>query len=316
LIRVPDPRLLVGFETSDDAGVVQLTPELALVQTVDFFTPIVDDPYWFGRIAAANALSDVYAMGGTPLSALNIVGFPEKDLELSVLAEILRGGQDALKEAGALLLGGHTVSDPELKYGLAVTGTIHPAQIFTNAAARPGDLLVLTKPLGTGIVCTALKRGVLPDDELERVTQSMARLNAGAARAMRVLGAHAATDITGFGLLGHGMELARGSGVSLEIDLAALPLLPRTLEYAAAGHITGGGRKNLEYVRSHIVGLEGLSEAWTGVLADPQTSGGLLLSIPPEREKDITAAMVAEGVEGAVVIGRVLAGKAFSRAQG
>jgi selenide,water dikinase len=301
-----DPRLLVGIDTSDDAAIFQLTDDLALVQTVDFFTPIVDDPYWFGRIAAANALSDVYAMGGTPLTALNIVGFPDKELEIDVLGEILRGGHEAVHEAGAVIVGGHSVSDPELKYGLAVTGTVHPREAITNTGARAGDLLLLTKPLGTGILCTALKRGALPDAELELVTRTMATLNRAASSAMRRLGAHGATDITGFGLLGHGLELARGSDVTLEIQASRVPLLPGVTAYAGAGFLTGGGRKNDEHVAPFTAWDPTIPPELRSVLVDPQTSGGLLIAVPAGEADRIDAVFAEEGVEVHAVIGRVV----------
>lgn len=302
-----DPRLLVGIETSDDAGVFQLTPELALVQTVDFFTPIVDDPYWFGRIAAANALSDVYAMGGTPITALNIVGFPDQSLPLEILGEILRGGADAAREAGVSLLGGHSVRDPELKYGMSVTGTIHPARIVTNTGAQPGDILVLTKALGTGIVTTALKRGALDDEALAPVIESMATLNRLAAQAMLALDVHGATDITGFGLLGHGLELARGSQVTLELWADALPLFERTLTLAAEGFVPGGSRNNLTHVSPHVHFDDAVSEALRWVMVDPQTSGGLLMSLPAHAVTRLATVMETVGVPLFAVIGRVTA---------
>lgn len=300
-----DPRLLVGIETSDDAGVFQLTPELALVQTVDFFTPIVDDPYWFGRIAAANALSDVYAMGGVPLTALNIVGFPDQTLPMSVLGEILRGGADAAREAGVSILGGHSVRDAELKYGMSVTGTVHPAQIIANTGARPGDILVLTKPLGTGLLTTALKRGALTDADLGPAVQSMATLNRAAAKSMLTLSAHGATDITGFGLLGHALELAMGSQVQLELWADALPLFPQALALAEQGFLPGGGKTNQAHVSPHVHFDEAVREGLRLVMVDPQTSGGLLMALPAEAEGSVHAVMAAEGVATVAVVGRV-----------
>lgn len=306
LPRSSDPRLLVGIETSDDAGVFQLSDTLALVQTVDFFTPIVDDPYWFGRIAAANALSDVYAMGGIPLTALNIVGFPDQTLPMSVLGEILRGGSDAALEAGVTLLGGHSVRDSELKYGMSVTGSIHPARLIRNTGARPGDLLVLTKPLGTGLLTTALKREALSDAEIDGVTRIMATLNHAASRAMLRLNAHGATDITGFGFLGHALELARGSAVTLEILASQLPVLDRALELATAGFLPGGGKTNLTHVSPHVHFDALVSEAHRLVLVDPQTSGGLLMAIPPDQADQIDAVGQSEGLTTFQVVGRVL----------
>jgi selenide,water dikinase len=241
---VTDPNVLVGIATSDDAGVYRLSEDLALVQTVDFFTPIVDDPYDFGRIAAANSLSDIYAMGAKPLTALNIATFPVDDLDLEILARILEGGAAVAKEAGIVILGGHTVKDPEPKYGMAVTGTIHPDKIVTNAAARPGDSLILTKPLGTGILSTALKRGLIDDAGIASAVGWMARLNAKASAAMISVGVHAATDVTGFGLLGHAGEMARGSGVRIELHASRVPFHDRALEWIEGGCIPGGTRDN------------------------------------------------------------------------
>ena len=248
LERRADPRILVGRETFDDAGVYQLSPELALVQTLDFFAPIVDDPYDFGRVAATNALSDVFAMGGEPITAMNIVGFPVGQLPLTVLTDVLRGGQDAVHEAGAHIVGGHTITDEELKYGLSVTGTIHPRRILTNAAAKAGDALVLTKAIGTGILSTAAKRGVLGAAEQAALVQSMTTLNAVASRAAVALELHCATDVTGFGLLGHASHIARASGVTLRIDAALVPVLPGTRDALAAGALTGGAARNDQYL--------------------------------------------------------------------
>jgi selenide, water dikinase len=301
LPRESDPRLLVGRETFDDAGVFRLSDDLALVQTVDFFAPILDDPYRFGRVAAANALSDVYAMGGEPLTALNIVGFPEKALPLSVLTEILRGGQDAVHEAGARIVGGHTVTDEELKYGLAVTGRVHPDRILTNAGARAGDRLLLTKPIGTGILATAGKRGTLAPEHAEGLFASMAALNAEAARAAVDLGARCATDITGFGLLGHARHIARASGVRLVIRHADVPLLPGTREALAAGHATGGASRNAEWLADDV-DWDDCGPDVRALLTDPQTSGGLLVALPAD-----AAARFVERVPGAVGIGDVAA---------
>lgn len=299
LPRETDPRLLVGRETFDDAGVFRLSDDLALVQTVDFFAPIVDDPYRFGRVAAANALSDVYAMGGEPLTAMNIVGFPEKSLPLSVLTEILRGGQDAVHEAGARIVGGHTVTDDELKYGLAVTGSVHPARILSNASARPGDVLVLTKPIGTGILATAGKRGALTPARDELLYTSMSALNALASRTAVALGARCATDVTGFGLLGHALHIARASAVRLAIDVQSVPLLDGARELLAVGHLTGGGARNAEWVAAEV-DWNDTGEEWRALLTDPQTSGGLLVALAPGRVTEY-----CERVSSAVVIGEV-----------
>ena len=299
LPRESDPRLLVGRETFDDAGVFRVADDLALVQTVDFFAPIVDDPYTFGRIAAANALSDVYAMGGEPLTAMNIVGFPEKLLPLSVLTEILRGGQDAVHEAGARIVGGHTIIDEELKYGLSVTGRVHPDRILSNASARSGDVLVLTKSIGTGILATALKSGALSSENEEALCHSMATLNAEAARAAVALGARCATDITGFGLLGHAMHIARASGVRLLIDHDAVPLLPGAREALAAGFVTGGGKRNADWV-SADVDWNDTGDDVRALLTDPQTSGGLLVALDAAQVEAYRAR-----VPSAVEVGRV-----------
>lgn len=307
------PDLLVGLDTSDDAGVIRLTPDLALIQTVDFFTPIVDDAYLFGRIAAANSLSDVYAMGGTPLTALNIVCFPIKDLPGRLLADILRGGADTLREAGVHLAGGHSVDDPEPKYGLSVTGTVHPDQIATNAGARPGDVLILTKPLGTGILTTAAKSDALDEQTLGLAIETMATLNRAAAEAMRAVGigpnraVHAATDITGFGLLGHLSHVARASHVVLRLRSAAVPLLPRARERAVAGFTTGGGAANAAYLESLVAFADDVPADMRDVLLDPQTSGGLCIAVAPERSDDLLAELAKRDVETRAVIGDVAA---------
>jgi selenide,water dikinase len=277
-----DPRLLVGRETFDDAGVYALSDELALVQTVDFFAPIVDDPYSFGRIAAANALSDVYAMGGEPITALAIAGFPAGSVPIEVLTEILRGGHDAVHEAGAVLVGGHTIIDEEIKFGLAVTGRAHPQRLLTNAAARPGDRLVLTKPLGTGLLATAHKEGRLAPALLERLVASMTLLNAIASRAALRVGAQCATDITGFGLLGHASHIARASTVTLRIETAAIPILPGAFEAYEAGARTGGAARNVSYLEARV-DWGRVTEWERALLVDPQTSGGLLVAVPPAR---------------------------------
>lgn len=295
-----DVRLLVGRETFDDAGVFQLTDDLALVQTVDFFAPIVDDPYDFGRVAAANALSDVFAMGGEPITAMNIVGFPVGQLPLSVLTDVLRGGQDAVHEAGAHIVGGHTITDEELKYGLSVTGTVHPKRILTNAAAQAGDLLVLTKALGTGILSTAAKRGQLGMAEAASLVKSMTTLNAAASRAAVALGARCATDITGFGLLGHASHIARASDVTLRIDVSRVPLLPGTEASLAAGALTGGAARNEAYLEP-LVEWGRTTQEQRAYLVDPQTSGGLLVALPKAAVADYLSR-----VHGAVVVGEVL----------
>ena len=296
---VNDPRLLVGRESLDDAGVFVLSDDLALVQTLDFFAPIVDDPYHFGRIAATNALSDVYAMGGEPMTAMNIVGFPTGKLPLAVLTEILRGGQDAVTAAGALVVGGHSVIDDELKYGLSVTGRVHPKQLLTNAAAMPGDRLVLTKPIGTGILATAGKQGTATAAQLDAMIASMETLNRDAARAAVALGLRCGTDITGFGFVGHASHIARASGVTLHIDSATVPLLPGTRDHWLAGARTGGAERNAEFV-STITQWGGTDDAMRGILTDPQTSGGLLLAVPEPRVAEYLAAVPAAVLVGTV----------------
>jgi selenide,water dikinase len=293
LPRSDDPRLLVGSETSDDAGVVVVAPGLALVQTVDFFTPIVDDPYDFGRIAATNALSDVYAMGGTPLSALNLVAFPLERLGADVLGEILRGGHDVVHAAGAMLVGGHSIDDPEPKYGLAVTGTVDPAAVLTNAGARAGDALVLTKPLGVGAISTALKRGAAGLDELAVAVEAMTTLNADAAAAARAAAASAMTDVTGFGLLVHLHELALASGLSAEIEAAAVPALPG-VEALLRGDdaVSGGSRRNREHAEGFTAFDAGVEEWRRRLVTDATTSGGLLVAVAADRAADLPGPVV------------------------
>ena len=296
-----DPRLLVGRETFDDAGVFVVSDDLALVQTVDFFAPIVDDPYTFGRIAAANALSDVYAMGGEPLTALNIVGFPTGSAPLEVLTEILRGGQDAVHEAGAVIAGGHSIIDEEIKYGLSVTGRADPRRLLTNDSAKVGDRLVLTKPIGTGLLATAAKTGAVGESDYRAMIASMAALNRDASRAALAVGATCATDITGFGLLGHASHIARASGVSLEIRATAVPVLSGAREAWRAGARTGGAERNARYLEP-IVDWGSVSEEDRALLMDPQTSGGLFVALPAAAARDYNAR-----VTGAVEVGTVVA---------
>jgi selenide, water dikinase len=289
----------VGRETFDDAGVFVLAPDLALVQTVDFFAPIVDDPYLFGQIAAANALSDVYAMGGEPLTALNVVGFPAGKLPLDVLGRILQGGQDKVHEAGALVVGGHTIIDEELKFGVAVTGRVHPDHLLTNAAARPGDRLVLTKALGTGLLATAEKQGDLSDADARTLHDSMRALNAVAARVAVDLGIRCATDVTGFGLLGHASHIARASGVTLAIRAGAVPTLPGGVAAWVRGVRTSGAERNLAFLRDKVE-WGTADDAARAILLDPQTSGGLLVAVPRDRLADYVSR-----VPDAVEIGEV-----------
>jgi selenide, water dikinase len=303
---VTDPNVLVGHATSDDAGVYRISAELALVQTVDFFTPVVDDPYDFGRIAAANALSDVYAMGGTPVTALNVAAFPVEELGTEILARILEGGAAVAAEAGVVILGGHTIKDDEPKYGLAVTGTIRPGEVVTNAGARPGDLLLLSKRVGTGILTTARKRDVIGDTALAPAIEEMARLNDRAARAMLAHGVHGATDVTGYGLVGHGGEMARASGVALAIDAARVPLFDGVLALIEAGAVPGGTRDNLAEHARFTTYAETVDEAHRIVLSDAQTSGGLLMAIPREGAQRVLGDLADLG--SAAIVGEVLDG--------
>lgn len=300
-----DPRLLVGRETSDDAGVYQLSEDLALIQTVDFFTPIVNDPFDFGRIAAANALSDVYAMGGRPLTAMNIVCFPLKQLDKAILKEILRGGLEKIHEAGAVLVGGHSVDDPELKYGLSVTGIVRPDRVLTNAGAQPGDLMILTKPIGTGVLATAIKGGLLSAAATRRATEVMATLNKTAAEAMAAHPANACTDITGFGVLGHTLEVARASKVRIEIDVERVPLLPEVFDLAAMGLIPAGSYSNRNYCAQHVHVPPAMDPLRLDLLADAQTSGGLLIFLPRAAASSLLSDLHARGVVDAVIIGEV-----------
>jgi selenide,water dikinase len=284
LPKFESDRLLVGLDTSDDAAVYKLNEDTALIQTLDFFTPIVDDPYQFGQIAAANALSDVYAMGGTPLIALNIVAFPNC-LPVEILGEILRGGADKVMEAGALLVGGHSIEDDEPKYGLSVTGLVHPDKVLANATARPGDVLILTKPVGVGILNTCIKEELLEASLVKEAIRVMATLNRVAGELMTEVGANACTDITGFGLLGHALEMAEGSKVSIEIDAASVPVIAGALENAEMGIVPAGTYKNRDYAGDRVWIDDSISEALKDVLYDPQTSGGLLISLTPDQAR-------------------------------
>lgn len=304
----PNPDLLVGLETSDDAGVFRLSEKLALVQTVDYFTPIVDDPFQFGQIAAANALSDIYAMGGRPLTVLNIVGFPISKLDRSILARILEGGMDKVRESGATLVGGHSIDDVDPKYGLAVTGLVDPREIWTNAGARPGDALVLTKPIGTGILSKAIKEGVAEAGHVAEAVRWMAQLNRSAAEIARNYTVHAATDVTGFGLLGHALEMVRGSGIGLWLDAGAVEIIEGTMEYGGRGLIPAGSRRNLEYVEPGVQFSEKVDPLLRQVLADAVTSGGLLLAVPGDEGERMAEEMRRAGLERAAVVGRFLGG--------
>ena len=293
-----DPRLLIGSATADDAGVVRVRDDLALVQTVDFFTPIVDDPYDFGRIAAANALSDIYAMGAEPLSALNLVAFPLERLGPEVLEEILRGGGDVVRAAGALVVGGHSIDDPEPKYGLAVTGVVDPERVLSNAGGEAGDALVLTKPLGVGAISTALKRGH-GDGLLAPAVATMTTLNADAARAARAAGAHAMTDVTGFGLLGHLRELTAASGLAAEVYAEAVPAIDGVEELLRGeGSVSGGSRRNREHAETFTSFATDVPEWRRRLVCDATTSGGLLVAVAAERAAEVPGAVVGRLLEG------------------
>ncbi len=294
-----DPRLLVGSATGDDAAVFALAPDLALVQTVDFFTPIVDDPFDFGRIAAANALSDVYAMGATPLTALNLVAFPLSRLGPEVLRRILEGGLAVAEAAGCAIVGGHSIDDPEPKYGLAVTGTVDPAEMLTNAGALPGDVLALSKPLGVGALTTARKRGAIGDAELDLAVQTMVALNATAGRQALAAEAHAVTDVTGFGLLGHLHNLARESGLAAEVQAAAVPALAGALDALGDGTgVSGGGERNHAYAEGFTTFAAGVSEPRRRLACDPATSGGLLVALPADRAAEFDGTVIGQMVNG------------------
>lgn len=299
-----DPRVLVDAANRDDAAVFRLTPDRAVVATVDFFTPVVDDAYDFGRIAAANALSDLYAMGATPLFTLCLVGWPRGQLPFELLGEVLRGGQEVVREAGAFILGGHSVDDPEPKFGMVAVGEARPDRIVTNAGARPGDSLVLTKALGTGVLTTALKRDLIGTEQLAPAVRGMTALNAGASRAMLEVGVSAATDVTGFGLLGHLHSLLRASGAAARVRADALPWLPGARDAAERGAIPGGTKRNRESVAAAVTFADHVPEVVRVLSCDAQTSGGLLIALPAPRAAALTTALAREGATGAV-IGRV-----------
>ena len=304
LPRVESAQLMVGHEGLDDAAVWRISDELAVVQTIDFFTPLVDDAYQFGRIAATNAFSDIYAMGARPAFALNVVAFP-KALPMELLGEILRGGADVAAAAGAVVAGGHSIDDPEPKYGMAVTGFAHPDEIWTNAGGRSGDVLVLSKAIGTGIVTTALKRGEPDPAVVAAAVESMTTLNADAARLVRAAGPHAVTDVTGFGLVGHARELAAGAGLQAQIDWQAVRLLPGVRELVEAGHVPGGTRTNLDLAADYTEFGPELSETDRLLACDAQTSGGLFVSLPAERAADLPWPVIgrlAEGKPGTVTV--------------
>jgi selenide,water dikinase len=303
---IPDRHVLRGMESLDDAGVYKLSHDLAIIQTIDFFTPIVDDPYDFGQIAVANALSDVYAMGGKPLTAMNIVCFPTRKLDIAILKNILKGGIDKMKEAGVTLVGGHSIDDAELKYGLSVTGTVHPERLVTNSGARVGDKLILTKPLGTGIISTALKAGKLSKETAARITKYMATLNNKASELMQKVGVHACTDITGFGLLGHACQLAQNSQVGVKVNSGAVPLFTEVEAFAKAGLCPGGLHRNREFYGKMVEFYKQVPGYIQDILFDPQTSGGLLISVAPEKAELLLGKLKKAGILEAAVVGEII----------
>jgi selenide,water dikinase len=301
-----DPNLIVGLDRPDDAGVYKITDDLALIQTVDFFTPIVDDPYWFGQIAVANALSDIYAMAGIPKTAMNLVAFPINEMDISVLRRILQGGTDKMREADVVLVGGHSVEDKELKYGLAVTGFIHPQRILTKRTLLTGDRLILTKPLGTGIINTAIKAGLASQETINAVIRLMAALNRGAADTMKDYPVRACTDITGFGLLGHLAEMVEASEVGLSLMSENIPIVPEALKFAEMGLIPAGAYKNRDY-RAHMVDFApSVDSLIRDILFDPQTSGGLLMCMPAAHAHHLLNQLRGRGVREPAIIGEVI----------
>ncbi len=298
----------MGIEHVDDAGVYRLTDDIALVQTIDFFTPIVDDPFSFGQIAAANALSDVYAMGGKPLTAMNVVAFPIKNLDRGILTEILKGGYSKIQESGALLVGGHSIDDTDIKYGLSVTGVVHPDRILTNAHARSGDRLILTKPLGTGIIATALKGEMASREAIRGITESMTTLNRGASEAMVEIGINSCTDITGFGFLGHAVEMAMASNVGIVIQSQSVPIFPEAEEYASRGMVPGGTGRNRDFFSCRLETPRPVPNERMDILFDPQTSGGLLISVEGKKVDMLLEELLRQGVKWATVVGEILDG--------
>jgi selenide,water dikinase len=300
---------LRSIEHLDDAGVFQIAPDLAIIQTVDFITPIVNDPYSFGRIAAANSISDIYTMGGKPITALNVVCFPSDNMEMSVLREILRGGLDTMNEAGVAMLGGHSVKDSETKYGLAVTGMVDPRRLITNSGTRPGDSLVLTKPLGTGILSTALKNRLVDDSVIEPAIASMSALNRAAAELMHELGVHSCTDITGFGLVGHASHLIQEGELGIELVFDRLPVLPLAFEFLRKKVFPGGLERNREFYGSKVGFTASVPVSRRGIVYDPQTSGGLLIALPPTKAGKMVRELHKKGINSAVEVGTVVKSK-------
>jgi selenide,water dikinase len=303
LPKFEHPDMIVGVETSDDAGVFRLRSDLAIVNTVDFFTPIVDDPFVFGQIAATNALSDIYAMGGEPKTAMNIVCFPRGKLDIQILGEVLKGGADKAREAGTVVIGGHSIIDEEIKYGMAVTGIIHPDKVIRNVGVQEGDALVLTKALGTGIITTALKRGKASKESVQEAVASMVTLNKTASRVMRDYPVHACSDVTGYGLLGHALEMASGSGVTLILESSKMPLLERARRLAEKGYLTGGCKRNREYLQDKITIDKSIREGLVEVAMDPQTSGGLLIAVAQRYADKLVDDLRDNGVKLATTIG-------------
>ena len=301
-----DPNLLVGFETGDDAGVYRLSDEVALVQTVDYITPVVDDPFLYGQVAAANSISDVYAMGGRPLTAMNLCNFPARNIDKASLRKILEGGFSKIKEAGATLVGGHTVRDDELKYGLSVTGLIHPKRILTNAAARPGDHLVLTKPIGTGVIITGFRRGLASDELLMRAVDWMAALNRVACETMLEFDPHACTDVTGFGLSGHALGMAKGSNVRMRIRFKDVPRYEESLELIGQGVATSVTASNMQAAGDYLTFSGNFTDEERWLIVDPQTSGGLLVSLPADQAPTLVARLHERGNRVAAVVGEVV----------
>lgn len=311
LSKAEDPNLLVGYETADDAAVYRLSDEIAMINTVDFITPPVDDPYWFGLIAAANSISDIYSMGGRPVTAMNLVMFPSKKLDVGILKEILRGGNDKVKEAGASLVGGHTVDDEEPKYGLSVSGVVHPDRVITNAGSQPGDTLILTKPLGSGVLLNAVRSGKLPYSEIEReLLPTLAALNDTAMEIALEFELHACTDITGFGIAGHGLEVALGCDAQVLLDFSKLPFYDAAQDMYRKGETTGSNPGNRDLVSGKMEIQRSLSKAQEELLYDPQTSGGLLLAIPAAQAADVMEKLNAAGVASVARIGEIVDGQA------
>ena len=301
-----DPNVIRGIDSLDDAGVYKLSDDLAIIQTIDFFTPIVNDPYAFGQIAAANALSDVYAMGGKPLTAMNIVCFPSKTLDISVLQDILKGGIDKMREAGVVLVGGHSIDDKELKYGLSVTGTVHPKRLLTNSGARVGDKLILTKPLGTGIINTALKAGLADEKTIDKITRCMASLNKKASELMQEFEVHSCTDITGFGFIGHTCQLAQNSQIGIKIHSVSVPFFPEARDFANKGLCPGGLQRNREFYSNMVEFAPQVPDYMNDILFDPQTSGGLLIVLAPKAAKPLLNRLQKAGLQDSALVGEIV----------